>query len=579
MGSCPDLLNMVGRLCKLSLPKEGPLLGLLLLSLICLSNVQAQDGCLQFNADYCNMRLDNILMLDSNITSAAECQALCFRRDACVKFSHFSSTDSRCVLFRECSEPIRSCSGCVSGPPFPRISSCQRLPLRNDEDVPRSSQANSDNFPDREVTKELEPEVPMDPYGEDGSFDDYESGNDDAIDDGFQDEVMDEGFDDEEEEEDDDVSIDDGLLDEVFSELPGTDNAKNNNNNKRNKSRNKNSCPTCPTFNTGFYYCLMGGSNAYGPVSAVSVLNTGTYAIPRTPLIAAFPPSMTQGSGATFSTFSGRSLMTCTPGYAVTGLTPASTFGPFLTQAYIPGTCNAYDFKSRNWGSTGGKLTTVRQGGSTLRIGSYLLALGGTSPSGYPIRSIEIFDTRRANIGWKVVPRWNFPSATKDMCTIMTRDAQRRPEMIVIGGEGQEGAVMKMVLSTGQWFSLPNMLYPRRQHACTKVNMNNRPGIVVSGGTDGFQRNMTAVEFFDLNSGTWVSLPSLDRGRRSHIMTTVEGSLAVAGGAATGFRGDQEYLDDVEVFDGRRWKRANYRMDGPRNGANLVKIPFDTFRG
>ena len=27
----------------------------------------------------------------------------------------------------------------------------------------------------------------------------------------------------------------------------------------------------------GFYYCVMGGSNANGPVSAVSVLNTGWY--------------------------------------------------------------------------------------------------------------------------------------------------------------------------------------------------------------------------------------------------------------------------------------------------------------
>ena len=25
--------------------------------------------------------------------------------------------------------------------------------------------------------------------------------------------------------------------------------------------------------------------------------------------------------------------------------------------------------------------------------------------------------------------------------------------------------------------------------------------------------------------------------------------------------GDTEYLDDVEIFDGRRWKRANYKLD------------------
>ena len=91
-------------------------------------------------------------------------------------------------------------------------------------------------------------------------------------------------------------------------------------------------------------------------------------------------------------------------------------------------------------------------------------------------------------------------------------------------------------------------------------------------------------------------------------MTTIDGQLAVVGGVrstvttryaeqylyiyaqylhcvysstvtATGFRGEQgtEYLDDVEIFDGRRWKRAAYGLDQPRDGANLVKIPFSTF--
>ena len=60
-------------------------------------------------------------------------------------------------------------------------------------------------------------------------------------------------------------------------------------------------------------------------------------------------------------------------------------------------------------------------------------------------------------------------------------------------------------------------------------------------------------------------------------MTTIDGKLAVVGGTATGFRGEKEYLDDVEVFDGRRWTRANYRLDQPRDGANLIKIPITTF--
>merc|ERR1712060_388720 len=71
--------------------------------------------------------------------------------------------------------------------------------------------------------------------------------------------------------------------------------------------------------------------------------------------------------------------------------------------------------------------------------------------------------------------------------------------------------------------------------------------------------------------------PGLSRGRRGHTMTTVEGKLAVMGGAAKINGGDTEYLDDVEIFDGRRWKRANYKLDQPRDGANIVKIPITTF--
>ena len=105
-------------------------------------------------------------------------------------------------------------------------------------------------------------------------------------------------------------------------------------------------------------------------------------------------------------------------------------------------------------------------------------------------------------------------------------------------------------------------------------------------------------------TNVWVQLPSLNRGRRSHTMTTVEvncllytlctlythqnisppslqGQLAVAGGVglSPGTEKDTELLSDVEVFDGKRWKRAASGLDQPRRGANLVKIPYSQFRG
>ena len=63
-----------------------------------------------------------------------------------------------------------------------------------------------------------------------------------------------------------------------------------------------------------------------------------------------------------------------------------------------------------------------------------------------------------------------------------------------------------------------------------KAKINGRPGLVVSGGSGRRNKNMTSVEFFDGQTGQWLSLPPLNRGRRSHVMTVTKGKLLVAGG-------------------------------------------------
>ena len=158
-----------------------------------------------------------------------------------------------------------------------------------------------------------------------------------------------------------------------------------------------------------------------------------------------------------------------------------------------------------------------------------------------------------------------------------TKDPELGSQVMVMGGLGEEHSVMKLVLSTNSWYSVSPMNQPRSQHGCTSVTLNGRPGVVVSGGIDNNNFNTSSVEFFDMNTNKWINLPSLSRGRRGHTMNTINGKLVVAGGQSTGIRGGEEFLDDVEVFDGRRRKRANYKLDQPRTGANLVKIPVSKF--
>merc|ERR1719445_480146 len=581
-----------------SMNKVGPLIFSLLVHVSI-----AQDECSLFRQEYCNLRLDKIMMLDTGLASPAECQTACFERKNCTEFTFFEGTNSRCVLFNQCSNPVSSCKSCISGPPFPRVGSCgRRSPPRTQPRRFIVSQVQKEiSSPSRETTEEPRaiprsngPSRPV-PAGFEGSFRNGVTRTSFAKDslreeatgsdlDDTDDEYYDTSDVDINSEDDGEANIDDGLLDAVFDELPGTGQTRPPQPPRptvTRPSRPSSGCPTCPSFpqsqGGGFYYCIMGGSDSNGPVSTVSVMNVGTYAVPTTPLIAPFPSFMTQGSGNTFSVFSPNGLNTCTPGYYARTLLPASTFGPlFGHQSYVPGSCNEYDFNSRQWTTSGGKMTTARDGGSTLNVGSYIMSFGGFNTFGQPVNTVEIFDPRRPRIGWQNVPQWSFPRATRDHCTVVTRDPTQGTSVLVMGGRGEEDSAMKLVLGSSQWYSVPPMHHARSLHGCTSVTLNGRPGVVVSGGWDGARLNTTtSVEFFDMNTHRWVDLPDLSRGRRGHSMTTIDGQLAVVGGvAATGFRGEQdEYLDDVEIFDGRRWKTAQYRLDRPRTGANLIKIP------
>ena len=108
----------------------------------------------------------------------------------------------------------------------------------------------------------------------------------------------------------------------------------------------------------------------------------------------------------------------------------------------------------------------------------------------------------------------------------------------------------------------------RRRHACTKVTLNGRPGLVVSGGVSSSSKNLTSVEFYDSASGQWASLPDLQRGRRSHAMLVHNGRLTVTGGV----QADGRLMRDSEEFDGKRWIDSRSNLREPRQGFSLIKV-------
>jgi len=589
------------------------------------------EQCDMFKSEHCSIRKEVVLLVDNKISSAAECQSACFDKSACVEFTFFRGKNSRCVLFKVCRKPKSSCKNCISGPVFPRVGSCpnklqqqrkrgqgrarnepKKLKGQRQVKQPQSpgfcvvcvlasgginkAEENDGKNNERDVRESLDDEENVDysgDYTEDYQNNEDENiGDDDIPSEDNEDTDMDyEEIDKEEtaqeEEVDDEVNVDDGLLDNVFEELPEDtkddeqspkDKPQSTKDSKRpskpqNKKTNEDEgkCPSCACC----YYCMMGGANANGAVSAVSVMNIGTYSLPSRRLISPFPPFMLQGSGRTFSMYSSNSLLSCTPGYQISTLDLRTGH---IQSSFIPGSCNNYDFLSRQWTSTGGKLTDFRSGGSTVSVGSYIMSLGGVDRLGQRLTAVELFDPRRPGLGWQNVPQWSFPRATADQCTVATRDPELGSSVMVMGGLGELYSAMKLVLATNNWYSVSPMNHPRSQHGCTSVTLNGRRGVVVSGGVDDNNFNTTSVEFYDMRTNKWINLPSLSRGRRGHTMATIDGQLVVAGGESTGLRGEDEFLDDVEVFDGKKWKRADYKLDQPRTGANLVKIPISIFR-
>ena len=106
-----------------------------------------------------------------------------------------------------------------------------------------------------------------------------------------------------------------------------------------------------------------------------------------------------------------------------------------------------------------------------------------------------------------------------------------------------------------------------------QVTLNGRPGLVVSGGMSSGSRNLTSVEFYDVTSGQWLSLPGLVEGRRGHSMMVERGRMVVVGGMA----GDNNYLQTMEVFNGERWVTSEKKLRTGRQGFSVVKVPAKKF--
>jgi hypothetical protein len=180
-------------------------------------------------------------------------------------------------------------------------------------------------------------------------------------------------------------------------------------------------------------------------------------------------------------------------------------------------------------------------------VGKLLVATGGRR-EGRAVRSLEgMVMGQEDGQGWRRLGQ--MPAAVAEHCTVGLGGG----ELLLTGGRGREDRVLKHRLRDNKWFTLHRLNEGRRRHACLKVTLNGRRGVVVSGGLGrAANSSLASVEFWEAGTGRWLQLPGLRRGRSGHAMAVARGRLVVVGGEAAGPGGSTRHLGDTEVFTGRR---------------------------
>jgi len=531
-------------------------------------------SCRVFRKGVCKKTSKNIILVNKSIANSVKCQQFCYATQGCAAFTHFEQTkveDKKCVLFRDCNGKLSDCRDCISGPIMPRVTEClagrQEIETETPEPaVEEDYEDYTDYFAEDESIIDEEYEEYLANYDtedyyetalgddnlEDRNNDFEESDNTEKevqIDFPLEEDALEE---DEEEQEEVDINIDDGFLKDSKGnsvEIPDI------------KPRSNLPVGGPTSGNTFiFYFCALGGLNHGGAVNDVDIINTGLGNSATSLNIAPLPGSLLQG-GSTSSAYTEGTITTCSQGFTL--LTPYGW-------VYKPGRCFDYSLEDNSWLNTGARLTSYRKGATITKLGRYLIAAGGYMENS-PLSTIEIFDPRKPKSGWKKAEKLTMPTAVAEHCTVTLR-GRKGKEVVLTGGRGREKRVLKLDVSTKRWYSLNRLDTGRRNHACVKADLNGRPGLVVSGGSNKAGPNITSVEFYDAKTGSWLSMPSLRKGRQGHVMTVTKGRLLVAGGERVG-RGGKQFLDDIEMFNGQRWVTTKQKMDRPRTNFSLVKLP------
>ena len=84
----------------------------------------------------------------------------------------------------------------------------------------------------------------------------------------------------------------------------------------------------------------------------------------------------------------------------------------------------------------------LRKGATITKLGRYLLATGGVKEK-KPLKTIEAFDPKRPEKGWKRLEKLEMPAAVSEHCTV-TVDGRKGKEVVITGGRKRETRALRL---------------------------------------------------------------------------------------------------------------------------------------
>lgn len=227
--------------------------------------------------------------------------------------------------------------------------------------------------------------------------------------------------------------------------------------------------------------------------------------------------------------------------------------------------CLAYDPKTHAW-SDHSSLSEAREEAASVRLGKTMFILGGFV-NGSRVAGSEKLGKDDADV-WSPGP--DLPEPRSRFCAV----ALSKTMFAVIGGETEEATAtsdMKTYDSeTNEFVTQPSMTQSRKDHACLVVEINDKKGIVVTGGVDENDNLLKSAEWYSLEEETWTTLSPMTKGRTEHGMALIGGRATVIGGVS-----DDEFLSSIEVLDNSADAESPLGMDFGSVAHGLTRPRYD----